>query len=104
MIKKTTYQVEMCTDGKHKVIVTFEDPAGSKAAIAAARGIYSQLTRAEELAEPTNLAGLSAEDDPPICAVHQIPMVLMNGRRGPFWSCHERNDDGSWCSYRPTGR
>jgi hypothetical protein len=33
----------MCTDGRHKVIVTFEDPGGSKAVIAAAQGIYSQL-------------------------------------------------------------
>jgi len=30
MINKTTYQIEMCTDGKHKVIVTFEDPGGSR--------------------------------------------------------------------------
>jgi len=48
MINKTTYQIEMCTDGRHKVTVTFEDPVGSKAAIAAARGIYSQLLRDED--------------------------------------------------------
>ncbi len=32
MINETNYQIEMCTDGKHRAIVTFEDPGGSKAA------------------------------------------------------------------------
>jgi hypothetical protein len=104
MINKTTYQIEMCTDGKHRVIVTFEDPAGSKAAIAAARGIYSQLLRDEDLAEPSEQATPLDRDEPPICGVHHVPMVLVNGRKGPFWSCHEKNLDGSWCSYRPTSR
>ena len=34
----------------------------------------------------------------------RVPMVKVNGRRGPFWSCHEKNSDGSWCSYRPKER
>jgi hypothetical protein len=38
---------------------------------------------------------------PPICAMHTQPMVRMNGRRGEFWSCHEKLDDGSYCPYRP---
>lgn len=106
MINRTTYQIEMSTDGKHKVIVTFEDPAGSKAAIAVARGIYSQLLKDEDLAE-ANLAQANPksnpvdEDNPPICGIHHLPMELVQGRRGPFWSCHERLEDGSWCTYRP---
>jgi len=40
-------------------------------------------------------------EEAPICAVHERPMVLQQGKRGPFWSCHERNGDGSFCSYRP---
>ena len=27
-----------------------------------------------------------------------------DGKCGTFWSCHERNDDGSFCSYKPEGR
>ena len=42
-----------------------------------------------------------ADDIVPVCAVHHIPMVQMHGKHGPFWSCHERMDDGSFCSYRP---
>jgi hypothetical protein len=44
----------------------------------------------------------SQENGPvPICEMHQIPMVRMKGKHGPFWSCHQRNDDGSFCTYRP---
>ena len=39
----------------------------------------------------------------PICAMHNVPMVWQKGRKGFFWSCHERNADGSFCSYRPNG-
>jgi hypothetical protein len=37
----------------------------------------------------------------PVCAVHDRPMDLMHGRRGPFWSCHQKNEDGTWCDYKP---
>jgi hypothetical protein len=43
-------------------------------------------------------------EEAPICEVHKLPMTLMHGRRGDFWSCHEKNADGSWCSYKPHGR
>jgi hypothetical protein len=39
--------------------------------------------------------------DAPVCAVHNTPMVLQPGKRGSFWSCHERTADGGFCSYRP---
>ena len=81
MINKTTYQIEMRTDGKHRVIVTVEDPGGSKAAIAAARGIYSQLLKDEDLAVSAEQPESLDEDNPRIRGVHQIPMVLVNGRK-----------------------
>ena len=40
-------------------------------------------------------------EEVPICAVHRIPMVWQQGRKGYFWSCHEKNLDGAWCSYKP---
>ena len=101
-MNRTTYQVVMSTDGKHQVIVTIEDPAGTKAALAWARATYAQLIKAEDLAEQPG--DESQEQEPPECAIHQVPMVLVQGRRGPFWSCHQKNEDGSWCNYRPKGR
>ena|SRR3712207_3628127 len=99
MINRTTYQVQMSTDGNHKVIVTIEDPGGTDAALAWARATYAKLMRGDDSAEQA--AGPAPEEAPPTCGVHQMPMVKVNGRRGPFWSCHEKNPDGSWCSYRP---
>ena len=37
----------------------------------------------------------------PMCAIHHVAMVWQRGRRGFFWSCHQKNADGSFCSYRP---
>lgn len=37
----------------------------------------------------------------PICAVHNTLMVSVQGKKGPFWSCHQKNSNGSWCNYRP---
>jgi hypothetical protein len=37
----------------------------------------------------------------PLCEIHQVPMVRMKGTHGHFWSCHIRNEDDSWCDYRP---
>jgi len=31
-------------------------------------------------------------------------MVKQRGKYGTFWSCHERNADGSFCSYKPEGK
>jgi hypothetical protein len=39
----------------------------------------------------------------PLCRVHRTPMVWQQGRKGYFWSCHQRMADGqTWCSYKPT--
>jgi hypothetical protein len=62
-------------------------------------GHYAKLLRGAESAEQE--AEPAPEETPPICGVHQVPMVKVNGRRGAFWSYHENNPDGSWCSYRP---
>jgi hypothetical protein len=50
----------------------------------------------------TSRQSLETEQEPPVCQVHQVPMALVQGRKGEFWSCHTKNEDGSWCSYRPT--
>ncbi len=98
-MNRTMYQVEMSTDGKHKVTVTIEDPAGTDAALAWAKPTYSKLLRSDTATEGQALAG-DVHEEPPTCGIHQVPMVRVQGRRGPFWTCHEKNDDGSWCSYR----
>ncbi len=96
---RTTYQVMMSTDGHHRVTVTIEDPGGTDAALAWAKATYSRLLKANGQAELLQEESLEA----PECAVHFSPMERMQGRLGPFWSCHQKNRDGSWCSYKPKG-
>ncbi|MCC7106257.1 MAG: hypothetical protein IT307_14040 [Chloroflexi bacterium] len=102
MINRAMYEVTMSTDGKHTVTVRIEDPAGTQAALAWARATHTQL-----LKDDLPIDGAEPDDDlneaeAPACGVHHVPMVLVNGRKGQFWSCHEKMEDGTWCTYRPT--
>jgi hypothetical protein len=99
----TTYQVILSTDGKHTVIVSSDDPSAIKAASSWAQGAYERLVERYGLKhEQYQRNGESrAQERAPQCAIHHVPMVKVQGRRGEFWSCHQRNEDGSWCSYRP---
>ncbi len=36
-----------------------------------------------------------------VCPIHNREMVLRKGKFGNFWSCPSKNEDGSWCQYRP---
>jgi hypothetical protein len=105
-------------DGKHSVSVQSDDPAAVTEGLLWARKTWGQLVRlpgksfptltqdgsgpTDRLAKPEgprpDQASDEAEDEPPVCAVHHVPMVRVNGRKGPFCSCHEKNPDSSWCS------
>jgi hypothetical protein len=104
-MNKAVYQVTMSTDGKHTVTVTIEDPAGTRAALAWAQATHAQLLQQEtEMDELLAEAEHELDGSPPKCVVHHVPMVRVQGQKGPFWSCHQKNADGSWCSYKPTDR
>ena len=103
------YQITLSLDGNHSVSVSADDPTAVKDGLAWARGIYLKLQARTEQRALLSSSQVVHHDLPPapqkveICGVHQLPMHLMNGKRGPFWSCHEKLSDGSWCNYRPTG-
>ena len=108
----TKYQVTLSVDGKHAVSVQSDDPAAVTEALVWAKKTYGQLgrlpqtplqaaVRDEDTASDGAALDADESEEPPTCAVHAQPMVRVSGRRGDFWSCHEKNDDGSWCSYRP---
>ncbi len=103
-MNRPIYQVEVSTDGTHKVTVTIEDPGGIDAALAWAKATHAKLIRPEAPSfneAPTGKPGEPDGLEPPVCQVHSSPMQRMEGRRGAFWSCHQKNSDGSWCNYRP---
>jgi hypothetical protein len=94
---RTTYHVTLSLDGDHRVSVTSDDQTELSEGLAWAKGVVLKLEAyAREHAEAEQV-----EEEPPICDVHQLPMVKVQGRKGEFWSCHEKNEDGSWCSYKP---
>ncbi len=96
-ISNATYQLTLSADGRHSVTVTSDNPVAVQEGLAWARGILLKLApQREAVTRPSE-----GDEEPPICGVHEIPMVRVQSRRGPFWSCHEKNPDGSWCSYKP---
>src|SRR4051812_19953606 len=103
----TKYRVTLSVDGNHTVSVQSDDPAAVTEALVWAKKTYGQLGRLPQAALPGELlsddlaTAIRDSDEPPVCAVHALPMVRVSGKRDDFWSCHEKNDDGSWCSYRP---
>ena len=100
------YRITLSIDGNHSVSVTGDDPAAVQEGLAWARGIYLKLT--ERSAAPATRGEAvhheitaPAPEEHPTCAIHSTPMVRVNGKRGAFWSCHEKLADESWCPYRP---
>ena len=104
----TTYQITLAVDGRHTVTVTTDDPANTKAALTCGRALYEALVQRYGTpgAAPTTSHNEAYDGtaEAPRCAVHAVPMVRMDGKHGPFWSCHQRTEDGRFCSYRPPER
>ena len=118
----TKYQVNLCVDGKHSVSVQGDDPAAVTEGLLWAKKTWGQLVRLpgksfqtlpQDGSGPTDQAATpdgphqdqasDPAEESPICAVHQVPLVRVNGRKGPFWSCHEKMTDGAWCMFKPRG-
>lgn len=104
--------MNLSVDGKHSVSVQSDDPAAVTEALLWAKKTYHQLavlpakpfqSLSKEGWEQINQAVRSVAEDaePPTCAVHDLPMVNVQGKKGAFWSCHQKMADGSWCNFRP---
>jgi hypothetical protein len=103
--------VNLSVDGKHSVSVQSDDPAAVTEARVWAKKTWGQLVRLpgkgvpalpSEGQESSSESPHSSNDtEPPICAVHHLPMVKVQGKKGAFWSCHQKVPDGSWCAFKP---
>src|SRR5215210_6112596 len=104
-MSKVIYEVTLSPDGKHCVSVKSDDPNSLKDALPLAMKIQEKLLQVEGSATsptPVNQPGPQPQAQPPapLCGVHSTPMTQVQGKRGSFWSCHKKNLDGSWCSYK----
>jgi hypothetical protein len=103
----TTYQVILSTDGKHTVIVTTDNQGATQLALAWAEATYERLVAQYGLkgGHPSanghqSISRGEEPDEPPLCAVHRVPMARVRGKKGEFWSCHQQDGD-TWCAYKP---
>lgn len=63
----------------------------------------------EDSGSSAHVGPTSVNPTAPMCGVHNVPMVFKGpgisrstGRSYPgFWSCGEKNPDGSYCNFRP---
>ena len=102
MLGTITFQLSQTSSGKPKVLILADDPYAITVELGSLKTppVYSAAHPASIPAvEQTSLS--ADQQESPICQNHQIPMVWQKGRKGYFWSCHERMLDGSWCTYRP---
>jgi hypothetical protein len=105
------YQVTLAVDGKHAVSVASDDAAAVIEGLVTAQEIYRKLQRlgpsngiqshGVELRVNANPTPQVEPEEKEICGIHNVPMVWQPGRKGYFWSCHIKNEDDSWCTYRP---
>lgn len=70
------------------------------AAPASKSPVNGVLAQAGELAAVA-ASQLGVAQRAPICPLHSVQMTKRSGSRGEFWSCGRKNEDGSWCRYRP---
>jgi hypothetical protein len=85
------------------VSVTSDDVTDIKAALAWAKATCDGLALKQPVEQPVE-DEVKGEEEVPVCAVHNLPTTRQRGKCGPFWSCHQRNDDGCFCSYRPDSK
>lgn len=105
MSETTTYQVILSTDGKHTVIGTTDRADQVDNVQAWAMATYEHFVKRYGLKGEHKANGNgngNGSEETPTCAIHKVPMGRVEGRKGPFWSCHQKMEDGSWCSYKPS--
>src|SRR5215207_7071299 len=105
---KVIYGMILSHDGKHSVSVKSDDPRALQEALPLAKQLQAGLPRSDESPCPTPPISQPRPQQPdlhrmqaPLCGVHSTPMTEVQGKHGPFWSCHQRTLDGTWCTYRP---
>ncbi len=106
MSQSVTFQVILSSDGKHTVMATTDQKELTEQALTWATATYDQLLKryGRKCDQRPKVEDAPNGTPAPVCAVHNVPMVEVQGRHGPFWRCHERNQDGSFCNSRPNGR
>src|SRR5437016_5545237 len=100
-----TYKVSVLVNGQHSVRIESDDPTIAGRALEWLSQTYHVAPIKRRVDAPSFPAAPQITlpvapqpvEQPPICSIHQTPMTLVNGKRGQFWSCHNRMANGEWC-------
>ncbi len=98
----TIYKVSLSANSSPSVTIETDDPAAIKPALNRAKRVLEYL--AGKYHDDAEVDEEVQEIEVPLCEVHDLPMVRQQGRYGEFWSCHQRNSDGSFCTFKPSDR
>ena len=96
-------ELYLSSDGKHTVHVAAETAEEMHALLPQAKRLYEAVvqtygTKAQMWQRSDGERhDREAHPEAPVCPMHGVPMAYRHGRRGPFWSCPTRQEDGSWC-------
>jgi hypothetical protein len=107
-MSKVIYEVTFSDTNTHSVCVKSDDPLALQDALPLAKQLQAELS--QESGHPESgtpapkqspLPSIDVQSQAPQCGIHSTAMTQVQGKHGLFWSCHQKNFDGSWCSYRP---
>jgi len=96
------YAISVLVNGQHSVNIEADDPIIASRALEWLSQTYRVSPapkRADEGAAPQLPLQVAPQQEaqPPICGIHHQPMKLMHGKRGQFWSCHEKMQGPTGC-------
>src|SRR6266496_973779 len=105
---KVIYELVLAQDGTCSIAVKSDDPLALQEALPLAKQLQAGLSKVDRSVSPPLPISQPTAPEPdlqqmqvPLCGIHAVPMTQVQGKHGQFWSCHQRDLDGSWCRYKP---
>jgi len=100
MAESNRYEIVLLINGKQTPIAVWDDARSGEMTLELVRYSYKQMVC--WLADNTEKVEKSATNQP-YCKDHQLPMVSRKSRFNDsmYWACPHKNEDGTYCKYRP---
>ncbi len=100
MAEANRYEVILSINGKHTPIAAWEDVRSGELTVELVRYAYKQIVC--WLSDNTAKKERSGTNQP-YCTEHQVPLVSRKSRfnSSMYWACPHKNEDGTYCKYRP---
>lgn len=97
------------TEGSDMLVVRSNDEEEFKKLLKIIAEVRQDMRKAKANNQSTPVqAPVQNQAIAPICGIHGVPMVWKTGvskktgKPYAFWSCSQRNADGSFCTFKPT--